>query len=160
MPDTLAEAALERALRGKTVISVAESCTGGLLSAALTQIPGSSGAFDCGFITYSNSAKSRLLGVSGDALERFGAVSEEVALQMAKGALRFSEATLAASVTGIAGPGGSGSKPEGLVCFGIASQDGRFRAETAEFGAIGRGAVRAASVDHALRLLIEAMPAP
>lgn len=142
-------------LRGIT-ISTAESCTGGLISAALTEVPGSSDAFDRGFVTYSNAAKTQMLGVTAAALEAHGAVSEEVAAQMAAGALRGSQAGVAVSVTGIAGPGGSEHKPEGRVCFGIADPFGT-RTETVEFGAIGRRQVRDATVDHALNLLLDAL---
>lgn len=138
------------------MIATAESCTGGLIAGALTEVPGSSDAFDRGFVTYSNSAKQQMLGVTADTLAQFGAVSEEVAAQMAAGALRNSDAGIAVSVTGIAGPGGSEHKPEGRVCFGIAEPYGT-RTETVEFGAIGRHNVRAATVQHALQLLLDAL---
>lgn len=138
------------------MIATAESCTGGLIAGALTEVPGSSDAFDRGFVTYSNAAKQQMLGVTADTLAEFGAVSEEVAAQMAAGALRNSDAGIAVSVTGIAGPGGSEHKPEGRVCFGIAQPYGT-RTETVEFGAIGRQNVRAATVQHALQLLLDAL---
>ena len=138
------------------MIATAESCTGGLIAGALTEVPGSSDAFDRGFVTYSNAAKQQMLGVTADTLAEFGAVSEEVAAQMAAGALRNSEAGIAVSVTGIAGPGGSEHKPEGRVCFGIAQPYGT-RTETVEFGAIGRHNVREATVQHALQLLLDAL---
>lgn len=138
------------------MIATAESCTGGLIAGALTEVPGSSNAFDRGFVTYSNSAKQQMLGVTADTLAEFGAVSEEVAAQMAAGALRNSGAGIAVSVTGIAGPGGSEHKPEGRVCFGIAQPYGT-RTETVEFGAIGRHNVREATVQHALQLLLDAL---
>ncbi len=138
------------------MIATAESCTGGLIAGALTEVPGSSDAFDRGFVTYSNGAKQQMLGVTSDTLTEFGAVSEEVAAQMAAGALRNSDAGIAVSVTGIAGPGGSEHKPEGRVCFGIAQAYGT-RTETVEFGAIGRHRVRAATVEHALQLLLDAL---
>jgi nicotinamide-nucleotide amidase len=141
--------------RGVT-IATAESCTGGLIAGALTEVPGSSDAFDRGFVTYSNNAKQQMLGVRQDALQEFGAVSEQVAAQMAAGALRNSDAGIAVSVTGIAGPGGSEHKPEGRVCFGIAQAYGT-RTETVEFGAIGRHRVRAATVEHAMQLLLTAL---
>ncbi|MDP5307190.1 CinA family protein [Paracoccus spongiarum] len=137
-------------------IATAESCTGGLIAAALTEVPGSSDVLDRGFVSYSNAAKQQMLGVTEDSLSRHGAVSETVAAEMAAGALARSAATLAIAVTGIAGPGGSEHKPEGRVCFGIADAAG-VRTETVEFGAIGRGAVRARTVDHALRLLLAAL---
>ncbi|WP_304619026.1 CinA family protein [Paracoccus sediminilitoris] len=138
------------------MIATAESCTGGLIAGALTEVPGSSEAFDRGFVTYSNGAKQQMLGVTSDTLTEFGAVSEEVAAQMAAGALRNSDAGIAVSVTGIAGPGGSEHKPEGRVCFGIAQAYGT-HTETVEFGAIGRHRVRAATVEHALQLLLDAL---
>lgn len=133
-------------------LATAESCTGGMIAAALTDPPGASHVFDRGFVTYSNAAKTALLGVQPATLSAHGAVSEAVAAEMAQGALDRSEAQIAVSVTGIAGPGGSEHKPEGRVCFGLASARG-VMTETVEFGAIGRGAVRAATVAHALALL-------
>lgn len=134
-------------------IATAESCTGGMISAALTDTPGSSDVVDRGFVTYSNDAKVEMLGVSRDTLAAHGAVSEQVARDMADGALARSRADLAVSVTGIAGPGGSEFKPEGRVCFGLARTGQPTRTETIEFGALGRGGVRRAARDHALRLL-------
>ena len=123
----------------------------------MTSIAGSSAWFDRGFVTYSNAAKVEMLGVLPDTLDAHGAVSEEVAREMARGALAHSDASLAVSVTGIAGPGGSEHKPEGRVCFGLA-QDGRdLWAETVEFGPLGRDSVRAAARDHALGLLARAI---
>ena len=137
-------------------IATAESCTGGLIGAALTDVAGSSDVFDRGFITYSNDAKVEMLGVRPETLAAHGAVSEEVAAEMASGALAHSRAAIAVSVTGIAGPGGSEFKPEGRVCFGLATAAGT-RTETVEFGAIGRDAVRRATVAHALDLLAQAL---
>ena len=137
-------------------IATAESCTGGLIGAALTDVAGSSDVFDRGFITYSNDAKVEMLGVRPETLAAHGAVSEEVAAEMASGALAHSRAMIAISVTGIAGPGGSEFKPEGRVCFGLATPAGT-RTETVEFGAIGRDAVRRATVAHALDLLAQAL---
>lgn len=138
-------------------IATAESCTGGMVSATLTDVPGSSDVFDRGFVTYSNAAKVEMLGVKPQTLDAHGAVSEEVALEMARGALAHADASLAVSVTGIAGPGGSETKPEGRVCFAVA-QDGRPAvAETVEFGALGRARVRAAARDHALHLIFRAV---
>ncbi len=138
-------------------IAAAESCTGGLISAALTQAPGSSNVFDRGFVTYSNAAKVAMLGVSPDTLAAHGAVSEQVAREMAEGALARSDATLAVAVTGIAGPGGSEFKPEGRVCFGLAMRGRVTLVETVDFGAIGRDKVRAGTVQHALALLMRAL---
>ena len=140
-------------LRSKGLtVATAESCTGGLIAAALTDVPGSSDVVDRGFVTYSNAAKVGMLGVRQKTLAAHGAVSEEVAREMADGALARSAASLAVSVTGIAGPGGSEHKPEGRVCFGLAGS-GPTKTETLEFGALGRAAVRRASVTHALDLL-------
>lgn len=105
-------------------LATAESCTGGLISAYLTEIPGSSSWYERGFVTYSNLAKQEMLSVPEELLKKFGAVSEEVALAMAVGALEHSAASIAVSVTGVAGPdGGSIEKPVGTVCFGWATQD-------------------------------------
>lgn len=137
------------------VIATAESCTGGMVSAAITDIAGSSAIFDRGFVTYTNEAKIAMLGVSAATLDAFGAVSEEVAQEMCRGALANSNATLAVSITGIAGPGGSDFKPEGRVCFGITDGTAT-QTETVEFGTLGRDKVRQAARDHALALLIKA----
>ncbi len=137
-------------------IATAESCTGGLVSAAITEVPGSSAVLDRGFVTYSNAAKVAMLGVQQATLDRVGAVSEEVAREMCLGALRNSAARIAVSITGIAGPGGSDHKPEGRVCFGI-TDGAQTLVETIEFGAIGRANVRAASVSHAIALLQKAL---
>jgi nicotinamide-nucleotide amidase len=138
-------------------IATAESCTGGMVAAALTDVAGSSDVFDRGFITYSNAAKVDLLGVSPDTLAAKGAVSEEVAREMAEGAIGHSEADISVSITGIAGPGGSEFKPEGRVCFGLARTGRETRTETVEFGALGRSKVRAAATQHALGLLLQAL---
>ncbi|WP_232962772.1 CinA family protein [Paracoccus tegillarcae] len=140
------------------MIVTAESCTGGLIAGALTEVPGSSDVVDRGFVTYSNAAKTQMLGVEAETLAAHGAVSEEVAAEMATGALQHSQSQYAISVTGIAGPGGSEHKPEGLVCFGLAGPRG-LRIETVEFGAIGRSQVRMATVEHALRMLMAALRA-
>ncbi|MBO9408144.1 CinA family protein [Shimia sp. R9_1] len=136
-------------------IATAESCTGGMVAAALTDIPGSSATFERGFVTYTNQAKVEMLAVAQATLDAVGAVSEEVAREMALGALAHSAADLAVSITGIAGPGGSEFKPEGRVCFGIASATG-CKTETIEFGALGRENVRKAARNHALSLLFKA----
>ena len=149
-------ALLNRARAKGAKIATAESCTGGMIGAALTDVAGSSDVFDRGFITYSNDAKVEMLGVRPETLAAHGAVSEEVAAEMASGALAPSRAMIAVSVTGIAGPGGSEFKPEGRVCFGLATPAGT-RTETVEFGAIGRDAVRRATVAHALDLLAQAL---
>ena len=156
------ESALEKlfdlAKRKRATIATAESCTGGLLAAALTEQSGASALFDRGFITYSNKAKVEVLGVNAGSLSDFGAVSEAVALEMADGARRAAGSTLAVSITGIAGPGGSDFKPEGRVCFGLAGP-GSTTAKTVEFGALGRSNVRTASVQHAIELIISRLNA-
>ncbi|MFL4471027.1 CinA family protein [Tateyamaria armeniaca] len=138
------------------MIATAESCTGGMVAAALTDIPGSSAVVERGFVTYTNRAKIEMLGVLPATLTAHGAVSEEVAIEMARGALTHSGADLAVSITGIAGPGGSEFKPEGRVCFGLADAGG-ITSETIEFGALGRARVRDAARDHALDLLLARM---
>jgi nicotinamide-nucleotide amidase len=138
-------------------VATAESCTGGMVAAALTDVAGSSDVFERGFVTYSNAAKVELLGVSPETLAANGAVSEPIAREMAEGAIAHSAADLAVSITGIAGPGGSEFKPEGRVCFGLARKGQETRVETVEFGALGRAKVRAAARDHALRLVMGAL---
>ena len=147
---------LDMCRRRSLRIATAESCTGGLVGALITDLPGSSDVFDRGFVTYSNEAKRDMLGVNAETLARFGAVSEEVAREMAWGALERSRANLVVAVTGIAGPGQSESKPEGRVCVGLAVEGKPIRLETHEFGPIGRKAVRTKSRDLAIRLLTEA----
>jgi len=135
-------------------VATAESCTGGLVAAALTEIAGSSDVVECGLVTYSNEAKRKLLGVPAATLARHGAVSRETAVAMAKGALKNSRADLAVAITGIAGPGGgSKRKPVGLVYFAAANRDGRLVARRRRFGKIGRTKVRSRSVTEALALL-------
>ena len=138
-------------------IATAESCTGGMVAVSLTDLAGSSDVFDRGFVTYSNAAKIDMLGVAAQTLTDFGAVSPQVALEMAAGALARSTADLAVSITGIAGPGGSEFKPEGRVCFGLAQRDRPALSETIDFGALGRAQVRQAARDHALTLLARAL---
>ncbi len=150
------EEVLDAARRAGLQIVTAESCTGGMIIARLTDVPGSSDVVDRGFVTYSNAAKQAMLGVRAETLERFGAVSEQVAREMAKGAQAQSGAGLAIAVTGIAGPGASEFKPEGRVCFGLA-HGSTTATETVEFGAIGRAQVRAATVQHALSLIGRAL---
>lgn len=142
------------AARGLTV-AAAESCTGGLVSAALTSVAGSSAVVERGFVTYSNAAKSELLGVPADLIGRHGAVSEAVARAMAEGALARSAAQVSVAVTGVAGPGGgSAEKPVGLVHFAAAGPGGLVHVER-RFGDIGREAVRLDSVRVALDLLLD-----
>lgn len=148
---------IRRATAAGITIATAESCTGGMIAAALTDIPGSSAVVDRGFVTYSNAAKMQMLGVKTETLDAVGAVSEEVAAEMAAGALVNAGVTLAVSVTGIAGPGASEFKPEGRVCFGLARSGQATVTETVEYGAIGRDKVRTATRDHALELLAQAI---
>ncbi|AVO39441.1 CinA family protein [Pukyongiella litopenaei] len=156
---TPAAAILDAARAQGVMIATAESCTGGMVAVALTDIAGASDVIDRGFVTYTNAAKRDMLGVRAETLNAFGAVSEQVAREMAEGALSRSGATLAVSITGIAGPGGSEFKPEGRVCFGLAMSGRDSLAETVDFGALGRGSVRAAARDHALGLLARALAA-
>ncbi len=144
---------LERARAQEAMLATAESCTGGLIAGEITEVPGSSDVFDRGFVTYSNAAKTEMLGVEPELIKTHGAVSEPVASAMAKGALERSKATLTVSVTGVAGPGGSEAKPEGMVCFGIATAE-ECHTETVQFGEIGRPNVRRATVKHAIALLL------
>jgi nicotinamide-nucleotide amidase len=151
-----AQALLELCARKKLTLGLAESCTGGLLGATLTAIPGSSHVLDRGFITYSNEAKQQI-GVAAATIERYGAVSRETAEAMAKGVLANASVTLSAAITGIAGPdGGTPEKPVGLVHFAVAaSRSGKLVHHEHHYGAIGRAQVRSASVLHALTMLRE-----
>lgn len=152
--EAAAAAVLDACRRRGVMVATAESCTGGLVAAALTAIPGSSAVVDCGFVTYSNAAKETQLGVPAAVLERHGAVSRQTAEAMAAGALARSAADLSVAITGIAGPGGgSADKPAGLVHFAAASRDGRRLQRERRFGDIGRAEVRAAAVAEALALL-------
>jgi nicotinamide-nucleotide amidase len=138
-------------------LATAESCTGGWIAKALTDIPGSSQWFECGYVTYSNAAKMRDLGVGERTLEEFGAVSEQTVREMAEGAMRLSGATVALAVSGIAGPdGGTPGKPVGMVWFCAAARDGNVAdilAEEKLFNG-GREFVRSRAVEHALRLIL------
>ena len=151
-----AEEVLTLAKSKGIMIATAESCTGGLIAGALTEVPGSSAVFDRGFVTYSNDAKAEMLGVPMALIDEHGAVSRDVAEAMARGALDRSNASLAVSVTGVAGPGGTAAKPEGMVCFGIATDQGT-TSETQQFGVLGRYRVRTETVQHALKLLAQRM---
>ncbi len=139
--------------RGLT-IATAESCTGGLIAGLLTEIPGSSAAFERGFVVYANAAKTEMLGVPEALLAAHGAVSEAAARAMAEGALAHSPADLALAVTGIAGPdGGTAEKPVGLVHFACARRGGETTALERRFGDVGRAAARLKSVETALTML-------
>jgi nicotinamide-nucleotide amidase len=138
----------------KLRIATAESCTGGLVAATLTEVAGSSEVLDRGFVTYSNAAKETMLGVPAATIERFGAVSRETAKAMAAGALVHAPADLAVAVTGIAGPGGAtAGKPVGLVHFAAAARGGAHVQRECRYGDIGRAAVRRGSVAEALAML-------
>ncbi|MBB4154056.1 nicotinamide-nucleotide amidase [Sphingomonas jinjuensis] len=165
LPDELVEAAtrvIEANRAAGRRIALAESCTGGLVSAALTEVPGSSDVFEGGLVTYSNDAKMKLLRVSSDVLETFGAVSIAVAWSMARGALEQTGADVAVAITGIAGPGGgSAKKPVGTVVFARAEKGGDpadVHADRREFPDTGRGGVRRQAALCALELLLP--PAP
>ena len=153
--DLLARQVIETARVRGLMIATAESCTGGLIAAALTAVPGSSAVLERGFVTYSNAAKTAMLGVPADLIDLHGAVSEPVARAMAAGAVERSGASVSVSVTGVAGPGGgSNDKPVGLVHFGAAGPAEIVHAEH-RFGDLGREAIRLESVRVALRLLLD-----
>lgn len=142
----------------KLTIVTAESCTGGLVAGVITAIPGSSAVFERGFVTYSNEAKAESLGIPLDFIERYGAVSMEVARAMAIGALDNSRGDVSIAVTGVAGPGGgSVEKPVGLVHFACARRNGDARAMERRYGALSRSEIRTASVSMALKMLRDAV---
>lgn len=151
-----AEQLIELASKTGQTVTAAESCTGGMVSAALTDVPGSSKVVDRGFVTYSNAAKTEMLGVAPTTLEAHGAVSEQVVREMALGARAAAGADVAVAISGIAGPGGSEFKPEGRVCYGLATAAG-VTTQTIDHGALGRAEVRAAARDTALRLLFQGL---
>jgi nicotinamide-nucleotide amidase len=143
------------------MLATAESCTGGLVAALLTEIPGSSAVVERGFVTYSNEAKIDLLGVMPDLIATHGAVSEAVARAMAEGALARAHAQVAVAITGVAGPGGgTATKPVGLVHFGVAIAGGAARHVERRYGDLGRAAVRLNAVADAIGLLEEAVAVP
>jgi len=149
--EKLSHAVGERLKSAGAILVTAESCTGGWVAQALTSVAGSSDWFERGFVTYSDDAKRELLGVRPETLSQHGAVSEETAREMARGALERSRGTLALAVTGIAGPGGgSAAKPVGMVCFAWAGKAGLLRSETRHFGG-DRESVRRQSVIRALQ---------
>ena len=151
---TEAAALLEAARERGDLLATAESCTGGLLAATLTAITGASDVFERGFVTYSNTSKSEMLGVPAWLIERHGSVSEDVARAMVGGALTHSRATLAVAITGIAGPGGgTPDKPVGLVHLAAARRDAPVAHERLLFGDVGRNEIRRKSVVQALALL-------
>ncbi|HEX6536146.1 MAG TPA: CinA family protein [Gemmatimonadaceae bacterium] len=154
-PELIAQAAdlLAVCNRHELLLATAESCTGGLLAAVLTEVPGCSSMFERGFVTYSNTAKEQMLGVPASLIEQHGAVSMEVARAMAEGALLHSQAHIAVAITGVAGPDGTEQKPVGLVHFAAAYKGGRILPATSRFGQIGRTEIRLASAREAIRLL-------
>jgi nicotinamide-nucleotide amidase len=148
-----AAAILEFCRERRLTLATAESCTGGLISACLTEIAGASDVFERGFVTYSNRAKEELLGVDPQTLARFGAVSRETALEMALGARSKAQADIAIAVTGIAGPGGGSSeKPVGLVYVAVAFSASLPMHRECRFGQIGRGEIRLQTVRQALQM--------
>lgn len=152
---TLAKQIISLAIEKQQTLATAESCTGGLVAAALTAIAGSSAALDRGFVTYSNEAKHEMLGVTSETLTSFGAVSMQTACAMATGTIEHSRATISVSVTGIAGPGGgSPNKPVGLVHFASSGPKGMIHREK-RFGDLGRDGIRIESLKIALNLILE-----
>lgn len=158
---SLARVLIDLCRMRKLTVVTAESCTGGLVAGALTDIPGSSAVVDRGFVTYSNAAKRAMLGVPEATLATFGAVSRETALAMAVGALENADVDLVVAITGIAGPGGATpGKPVGLVHFAAAARDGRMVLREMRYGAVGRSVVRDNSVKEALKMLLELARGP
>lgn len=141
--------------RGWTV-TTAESCTGGMVAAALTDVAGASQMFQRGFVTYADAAKIEMLGVQPATLEAHGAVSEPAAREMAEGARKAAGADIAIAISGIAGPGGTDTKPEGRVCYALSTADGT-NTQTIDHGALGRAAVRQAATVHALDMILNAL---
>lgn len=158
MSKALAESILSAAKDKGVRIALAESCTGGMVAAELTAIPGSSAVVERGFVTYSNDAKQEMLGVSAATLDAHGAVSAETAREMAEGALKHARAGLAVAITGIAGPdGGTDDKPVGLVWFAVAMTGHATHAKHRIFKGFSRTIVRRAATETALRLLLASL---
>lgn len=156
---SLARSLVERLRAAKLMLATAESCTGGLIAGAVTEIAGSSDVLDRGFVTYSNEAKTEMLGVPAALIATYGAVSPQVAREMAEGALRHSRADIAVAVTGVAGPGGgTAAKPVGLVYLCIARREGTPAIAELRLGDIGRAAVRRATVLKALEMVVGLVP--
>lgn len=155
--DPTPEAVLAAYRAAGLMLATAESCTGGMIAAALTDVPGSSAVVDRGFVTYSNEAKTAMLGVDAALIAEHGAVSEPVARAMAEGALAQALAEVAVAVTGVAGPGGTPAKPEGLVWFACARRGRETVTARRMFGPLGRAVVRRRSVETALALLRDAL---
>lgn len=152
--EAMSRAVLAACRKRNLTLATAESCTGGLLASTLVEIPGSSHVLERGFITYSNEAKTELLGVPAEMIEEHGAVSEPVARAMAEGALERAPVDIAIAITGVAGPGGTETKPEGLVHFGFARKGHETVHVRIQFGAVGRNRVRSRSVRQALEMLL------
>lgn len=151
-----ANAVLEAARARGVMVATAESCTGGLVSACLTDIAGSSDVFERGFVTYSNAAKQAMIGVPAETIAAHGAVSAETAIAMAHGAIAHSQAQIAVSITGVAGPGGgSAEKPVGLVHLAAAASNGGALHRERRYGPIGRAAIRQQAALDALEMLLE-----
>ena len=151
-----AAALIDRCRRNKLILATAESCTGGLIAGLITSVSGSSDVLDCGFVTYSNGAKTRMIGVPAKLIEIHGAVSKEVAREMAEGAIEHSAADISVAVTGIAGPGGgSALKPVGLVYCAVARRGKPTRTRELRLGDIGRDAVRLETVRVAVEMSYE-----
>ena len=149
---------LDDAQQRRLRVVTAESCTGGLLAGLLVEIPGSSKVFERGFVTYSNKAKEEVLGIPGDLIADYGAVSEPIVRAMAEGALEESRANMSIAITGIAGPGGGTPlKPVGTVHFALARENAPIRHRVEQYGDIGRTEVRMASVETALQMLMESV---
>lgn len=155
---SLAQSVIDKAGAEGLMIATAESCTGGMIAAALTDVPGSSAIVERGFVTYSNEAKAEMIGVPMNLIEQHGAVSAPVARAMAIGAVKNSQADMAVSVTGIAGPGGgTDRKPVGLVWFGHCDRNGITRVERRVFADGSRSFVRAKATETALHLLLTSL---
>lgn len=152
--DNLAHDVLKACRNHGLTLATAESCTGGMVAAALTDIAGSSDVVDRGYVTYSNCAKIQMLDVKETTLATYGAVSEQVAHEMSLGALTNANVDISVAITGIAGPGPSEHKPEGRVCFATALKDNTPICQTVEFGAIGRANVRREATYHALKMIM------
>ena len=156
--ENLARMVLATAREKNMTLATAESCTGGLIAAALTEIPGSSDVFDRGFVTYSNNAKRDMLGVSGELIVDLGAVSEPVARAMAEGAMVVGEVDAAVAVTGVAGPGGGTPlKPVGLVHIACAIKGQNIMHDFFQFGDIGREEIRARTAEEALQMMLRGL---
>jgi nicotinamide-nucleotide amidase len=158
--DILQEAAavMDLCRRSRLTLATAESCTGGLIAACFSELAGSSDVFERGFVTYSNAAKTEMLGVSGETLAAYGAVSKETALEMAHGALKHSHASITIAVTGVAGPGGgTADKPVGLVHIAVTMAQATALHRECRFGDIGRTAIRLETLQSAIRLASSAL---